>query len=130
MKIGSVIILATINQQIEELTMGLDQNIVIQKNYNRRSTRSDFESHYFRNFYTLHNAIEQLWVDRGRPGENVYGVKNPKELIDMGIALQPSDLAPMKDIEVNDSYKEEYDEVLTKIEQAFKDARMVDYIAS
>jgi hypothetical protein len=69
-------------------------------------------------------------VDRGRPGENVYGVKNPKELIDMGIALQPSDLAHMKDIEVNDSYKEEYDEVLTKIEQAFKDARMVDYIAS
>ena len=130
MRSGSVITLATINQQIEELTMGLDQNIVIQKDYNKRSTRSDFESHYFRNFHALHNAIEQQWVDRGRPGENVYGDKNPDELIDMGIALQASDLEPMKDIEVNDSYKEEYDEVLTKIEQAFKDARMVDYIAS
>jgi hypothetical protein len=110
--------------------MGLDQKIIIQKNYNKRSSRSDFESHYFRNFHALHNAIEQQWVDRGRLGENVYGVKNPDELIDMGIALQASDLKPMKDIEVPDTYKEEYNEVLTKIEQAFKDARMVDYIAS
>ena len=111
--------------------MGLDQTIYIQKDYNKFGSRKeDYEEHYFRNFYALHNAIEQQWMDRGRPGENVYGVKNPDVLIDMGIALQPSDLAPMRDIEVNDSYKEEYDEVLTKIEQAFKDARMVDYTAS
>jgi hypothetical protein len=111
--------------------MGLDQTIYIQKDYNKFGSRKeDYEEHYYRNFYALHNAIEQQWIDRGRPGENVYGVKNPKELIDMGIALQPSDLEPMRDIEVHDSDKKEYDELLTKIEQAFKDARMVDYIAS
>jgi hypothetical protein len=111
--------------------MGLDQTIYIQKDYNKFGSRKDdYEEHYFRNFYTLHNAIEKQWVDRGRPGENVYGVKNPDELIDMGIALQASDLEPMRDIEVPDSYKKEYNEVLTKSEQAFKDARRVDYIAS
>jgi len=111
--------------------MGLDQTIYIQKDYNKFGSRKDdHEKHYFRNFYTLHNAIQQQWVDRGRLGENVYGVKNPDKLIDMGIALKASDLEPMRDIEVPDSYKDEYDEVLIKLEEAFKDARMVDYIAS
>ena len=105
--------------------MGLDQQIVIQG-----KGKQDYVEYYFRNFYALHDAIEKRWIDRGRQGENVYGEEKPNELIDMAITLQDSDLEHIKDIEVHDCYKDDYDKVLSEIEQAFNDARGVDYVAT
>ena len=105
--------------------MGLDQQIVIQG-----KGKHDDEEYYFRNFYALHDAIEKRWIDRGRQGENVYGEEKPNELIDMAITLQDSDLEHIKDIEVHDCYKDDYDKVLSEIEKAFNDARGVDYVAT
>lgn len=105
--------------------MGLDQYIYIQKDPKKYGKKSN--KHYFRNFHSLHRAIQDKWLERGRPGTNVYDVENPNELIDMVITLEANDLQAMKDVEPAERCEEEFNKVLELVEKAFDEELEVGY---
>ena len=110
--------------------MGLDQKAYVYLNKRGQTEKQRIVKFEWRNNYELHSVIEEEWSKRGSPGKNVYGQENPKQLIDMGVELQLSDIQSLSIADLCYNYEKENNDFIKKAAKAISEDNEVLYFAS